>query len=129
MTKQIWANLAVRDVGRTRKFFTDLGLKLNVGYDSGDQLASILFGDDDFVVHFFPESTLKRAADTAIVDARNESEVLFTLSAETRTEVDEWAKKVKAAGGTMWAEPTESQGMYGCGFADPDGHRWNILCR
>ena len=32
----------------------------------------------------------------------------------------------KAAVGTVFAEPGESNGfMYGCGFCDPDGHRWN----
>ena len=32
------------------------------------------------------------------------------------------------AGGTVFAEPRESNGfMYGCGFCDPDGHRWNVL--
>lgn len=30
--------------------------------------------------------------------------------------------------GTIYGEPRESQGrMYGAGFADPDGHRWNVL--
>jgi predicted lactoylglutathione lyase len=42
--------------------------------------------------------------------------------------VDELAETAKAAGGTVYAEPGENQGwMYGCGFSDPDGHRWNVL--
>jgi predicted lactoylglutathione lyase len=28
----------------------------------------------------------------------------------------------------LFAKPAENQGwMYGCGFFDLDGHRWNIL--
>ena len=38
------------------------------------------------------------------------------------------ADKATSAGGTLFAEPKESNGfMYGCGLGDPDGHRWNVL--
>ena len=51
---------------------------------------------------------------------------LFSLGAVNRQDVDNYAKNAKAAGGTVFAEPGESNGfMYGCGFCDPDGHRWN----
>ncbi|MFD0677987.1 MULTISPECIES: VOC family protein [unclassified Paenibacillus] len=37
-------------------------------------------------------------------------------------------KLVAEAGGTIFSKPTEHQGwMYGCGSADLDGHRWNML--
>ncbi len=37
-------------------------------------------------------------------------------------------KAIEAGGG--FGQPAEIQGwMYGCGFADPDGHRWNVLFR
>jgi len=53
---------------------------------------------------------------------------LISIDAESREEVDEWAKKVTAAGGNVFAQPAENQGwMYGCAFADLDGHRWNVL--
>jgi predicted lactoylglutathione lyase len=37
-------------------------------------------------------------------------------------------KKAVNAGGTVFSESEEKDGwMYGCGFADLDGHRWNVL--
>lgn len=61
-------------------------------------------------------------------DTSKGTEVLFSLGADSREQVDEMASRVKAAGGTVFAEPAESNGfMYGCGFCDPDGHRWNAL--
>ena len=43
-------------------------------------------------------------------------------------EIDQLAKKVASAGGTVFAPPGENQGwMYGFAFTDPDGHRWNAL--
>jgi predicted lactoylglutathione lyase len=130
MTKQIWANLPVKNVEKTRVFFKALGFKLNKGFDNGEQLASFLFGENNFVVHFFPHKTFKTASDNGIANTKEVSEILFTLSAESMKEVDKWAAKVKAAGGKIYSEPNEIQeGMYGCGFVDLDGHRWNVLYR
>jgi predicted lactoylglutathione lyase len=131
MTKQIWANLPVKNVEQTRIFFKALDFKPNTAHDNGgDQLASFLIGDDDFIIHFFSEDNFKNAAETDVADVKEGSEILFTLSAASRKEVDEWAKKVKAAGGTVFSKPKEVQdSIYGCGFADLDGHRWNVLYR
>lgn len=38
------------------------------------------------------------------------------------------ATKAVKAGGKVFAEPGAKDGwMYGCGFSDLDGHRWNSL--
>ena len=67
--------------------------------------------------------TKNKAADTS-----QGTEVLISIDAESRDEVDEMAKKAATSGGTVFSQPAESQGwMYGCGFSDPDGHRWNVL--
>jgi predicted lactoylglutathione lyase len=56
------------------------------------------------------------------------SEVLFSIEASSREEVDEIAKKAEMAGGRIFSEPAEHQVLiYGCGFADLDGHRWNTV--
>ena len=61
-------------------------------------------------------------------DTKRGSEVLLSLGAASRSQVDEMADKATSAGGTLFAEPKESNGfMYGCGLGDPDGHRWNVL--
>lgn len=54
--------------------------------------------------------------------------MLFSIDAESREEVDELMRQVVEAGGTVFSEPRElGLGMYGAGFADLDGHRWNVL--
>jgi predicted lactoylglutathione lyase len=131
--KMIWANLGVKDTGRTRKFYTALGFKPNEGHDGGEVLASFLFGENNFLIHFFAEEHLKEAIETDLVDTSLANEVIFSLSAEGRAEVDEWAEKVGEAGGTVFSEPKEftpkgsNETFYTCGFADPDGHRFNVL--
>lgn len=124
--KKIWANFSVKNAKHTNEFYTQLGFTPN-GPNNNPQLASFLFGDTDFVIHFFEQGSqideyLPPAAGT------KNSEVIFTLSAETEAEVKEWADKVKAAGGTIFNEAgRDGTGHYGFAFADPDGHRFNIL--
>jgi uncharacterized protein len=126
MKTKIWANLGVKDVAKTREFYNKLGFKKN-GENESEELASFLFGDDDFIIHFFKEDTLKKGMKGELADLSKGNEVIFTISAETRAEVEDWAVKVKEAGGAVFAAPEEFQGMYGCAFADHDGHKFNIL--
>ena len=129
-TKRVWANLSAKDVEQTRAFYKALGFRVNGDGGARDELASFLVGENDFVVHFFTEKRLKNAMNGDIADLKQGNEVMFTLSADSRQEVDEWAKAVKDAGGTLFSEPQtimDSDKWYGCGFADLDGHKWNVF--
>ena len=126
MKVQIWANLGVADVERTKAFYTKLGFKKNVGHESED-LTSFIFGDEGFVIHFFKDEQLKKAMSGELSDLSKGNEVIFSISAETEEEVNDWAAKVSDAGGVVFDPPKAFQGMYGCAFADPDGHKFNFL--
>jgi predicted lactoylglutathione lyase len=127
MTKDIWINLPVKDVKRSREFFTRLGFELNPRH-TGDSMACLLVGEKKVVVMLIAEPMFAGFSKVKVTDTGQSAEVLISIDAESRQEVDELARKAKDAGGTVYAEPGESQGwMYGCGFADPDGHRWNAL--
>ncbi|HEX5153547.1 MAG TPA: VOC family protein [Parafilimonas sp.] len=123
--KKIWANFSVKDAKRTNEFYTQLGFTPN-NTNNYPKLSSFLFGDDDFVIHFFEQGS---QIDKYLTSGANTtSEIIFTLSAATEAEVKEWAEKVKNAGGTIFQEAgRDENNYYGLGFADPDGHRFNIL--
>lgn len=56
------------------------------------------------------------------------SEVMFSLGADSKEEVDQIAEVVSKNGGKVFSEPSYIDGwMYNCGFKYPDGHRWNSL--
>ncbi|MCC6462792.1 MAG: extradiol dioxygenase [Saprospiraceae bacterium] len=127
MTKEIWINLPVQDVLRAKAFFIQLGFSLNPQYGDSEQSASLLVGEKNVVVMLFAAPVFQRFTQNEL-PAPHTTEVLLSISAASREEVDALAAKAVQAGGTVYAEPAESQGwMYGCGFADPDGHRWNVL--
>lgn len=121
----IWSNLAVSDLERTTQFYTELGFKSN---GKSKELTSFFVGENDFVIHFFLKDILKTAIKGEITDSKNSNEVIFTLSAESKEQVDNWAKEVERAGGKIISKPEEfGKGYYGFDFADPDGHRFNVF--
>ncbi len=125
MTKEIWINLPVKDLNKSKEFFTEIGFSLNEK-QYNDQMVGFTVGEKEMAVLFIAEETFKEFTKNETSDTRNSSEILISFDAESREEVDETARKVFEAGGTVFAEPDEIQGwMYGFAFADPDGHRWN----
>lgn len=124
-TKAIWANFSVRDLDRTTKFYKQLGFQHN---GASDQLTSFFFGEKSFIIHFFLKDVLELGMKGQIIDTNAGNEIIFTLSAESKEEVDSWEKEVLQAGGTIVSEPEEfGKGYYGFVFADPDGHKFNVF--
>lgn len=129
MTKQIWINLPVKSAERSKTFFSSLGFKFSDGPGNTPVSACMLVGDSKVAVMLFEESSFAGFINNAsIADAHAASEVLLSIDAESKEEVDELARKAVEAGGTSNHQPSEMTGwMYGCLFSDPDGHRWNVL--
>lgn len=125
-TKQkIWANFSVKNAAITNEFYTKLGFTSN-GLNKELKLASFLFGEAGFVIHFFEEGSQIDEFLTPGSNAR--SEIIFTLSAETEAEVRDFANKVTLAGGKILkAVIRDEAGYFGFAFADPDGHKFNML--
>ena len=124
MHKQIFVNLPVRDLGRSREFFASLGFTFNPQF-SNDDAACMIVGENIFVMllveRFFQGFTSKPVA-----NARETTEVLTCLSCESREEVDALVAKALAAGGRA-PNPQQDHGfMYGHGFEDLDGHVWEL---
>lgn len=125
--KKIWANLAVKDISRTDKFYKALGFKPNGQFKEENDLTSFLVGENDFIVHFFKAEKLKEAMGE-VADLTKGNELIFTLWADNKEEADSWAEEVRNAGGTIFDEPRAfGNNYYGFGFADPDGHKWNVF--
>lgn len=124
-TRKIWANLGVENLERTTKFYTQLGFKPN---GASKELTSFMVGDDNFIIHFFLKEILKSNTTIELTDPKSANEIIFTLSAESKEEVDNWQEEVKNAGGTIITEAEEfGEGYYGFVFSDPDGHKFNVF--
>lgn len=62
-----------------------------------------------------------------VADTKHENEIIFSLSADSRENVDEWYEIVQKAGAKIFSEPENFQQGYTFGFTDPDGHKFNFL--
>jgi uncharacterized protein len=128
MTKDIWINLPVKDIVKSRDFFTKIGFPIHPGHKDSNESVGLMIGEKNVMVMLFPESTFKKFTKNELSNTTQATEVLFSIDAESREEVDELIKKAIQAGGTVFSEPGERDGwMYGAGFSDLDGHRWNVL--
>jgi predicted lactoylglutathione lyase len=125
MARQIFVNLPVKDVARTRAFFTALGFEFNPQF-SNDQALCMLIGEGSFAMllaePFFQGFTRK-----PISDANQSTEVLVALSCESVAEVDALVAKALAAGGRAPVERKDHGFMVQHGFEDPDGHQWEVF--
>jgi len=71
--RQVWANIPVKDVEKTRDFYSNLGFKIN-GDRNNEQLISFFVGDVDFVVHFFREEMFEQSSGGKAADLKNGKE-------------------------------------------------------
>jgi predicted lactoylglutathione lyase len=124
MHKQIFVNLAVADLAKSRAFFEALGLSFNPQF-SNDQGACLVLGENLFAM-LLTREFFKSFIDKPIADARETTEVLTCLSCESRAEVDALVAKAVRAGGKAHRQPQDHGFMYGHGFEDLDGHIWEL---
>lgn len=128
MAKDFWLNLPVKNVKTSKAFFIELGFKFNPRFGENDNMAALLVGEKNIVVMLCEEPAFKQYISNEIADTKKTTEVLLSIDAQSKEEVDEMAQRAINAGGSSNHQPSEMHGwMYGCVFADPDGHNWNVL--
>ena len=123
MAKQIFVNLAVKDLNRSVEFFTKLGYTFNPQFTN--ELATCMIISDTIYIMLLTEpffqsfSTKKQLADTSKV-----FEVSICLSCESKDEVNAIVAKAEAAGATIPNDANDHGWMYQHSFDDLDGHHW-----
>src|SRR5437867_7818738 len=125
MATKIFVNLPVKDLDRSKEFFTRLGFSFNEQF-TDDKAACLVIGENIFAMllreEFFKRFTKKESA-----DAKKTTEALIAIDAESGQQVDDIVKKAAEAGGSIYRDAEDHGWMYGQSFADLDGHQWEIL--
>src|SRR5687767_9096826 len=125
MVKQIFVNLATKDLPKSIAFFERLGFAFNPQF-TNEQGAYLVLGENIFAM-LLAEPFFRTFTAKAIVDAKQATEVLTCVSVESRAKVDELVRLAAASGGRAHKEPQDHGFMYGHGFEDPDGHIWEVV--
>jgi uncharacterized protein len=125
MIRQIFVNLPVKDLPRSMAFFEALGLSFNARF-TNDQGACLEITGNIYAM-LLVEPFFQGFTKLPVADARQSTEVLIALSCDSRAEVDALVARAVAAGGTTPNAPVDHGFMYQHGFADLDGHQWEVF--
>lgn len=125
MATKVFINLAVKDLDRSKEFFTALGYTFNEKF-TNDKGACLVVSDSIYVM-LLTEDFFQTFTEKELVDAMNATEVMTALSCESREAVDAMFEKGIDAGGTEAREPQDEGFMYGRALEDLDGHIWEFF--
>lgn len=129
MENDFWINLASKDLPKAKAFFTQLGFTINDRHQAPHMVSLFVGKNKKVVVNLFAENLFQGfIGGQTITNTAQSNEILFSIGADSPAEVDELARNAVDAGGKLYGKPGYKDGwMYGCGFTDLDGHRWNVL--
>ncbi len=125
MIRQIFVNLPVQDLPRSKAFFEALGLSFNPRF-TNEHGACLQIAENIYAM-LLVEPFFQGFTKLPVADARKSTEVLIALSCDSRSEVDALVAQALAAGGSTPNAPVDHGFMYQHGFADLDGHQWEVF--
>ena len=126
MSRMIFVNLPVADLGKSRRFLESIGATNEPKFT--DETAAMMRFSDAINVMLLTREKFASFTPRPIADASTASEVLIALSADSREAVDATIAAAVTAGGTADPGPKQDYGvMYGRSVADPDGHIWEFV--
>ena len=122
---QVFINLPVKDLDRSKAFFAKLGYSFNPQFT--DANAACMVVSDTIYVMLLAEPFFQGFLGERKIAPKGTTEVLVALSHPSRDAVEGVLAKALAAGGRAHREPQDLGFMYSRAFEDLDGHVWEHL--
>lgn len=125
MAKQIFINLAVKDLQRSMDFYTALGFSNNPQFS--DDTAKCMVWSESIYVMLLTYEKFATFITKPIADTKSGVAGLFSLSVESAEEVNTLMANGLKAGGTEPSEMRDYGFMQQRTLEDFDGHTWEIF--
>jgi uncharacterized protein len=125
MKTKIFLNLPIKELNRSVQFFTQLGFAFNPKFTN--EKGTCLIIGENINAMLLVEEFYKTFTDKQICNTANTSEVIISISVETREEVDEMIEKVIKAGSSEYLVAKDYGWMYQRSFLDLDNHHWEVF--
>jgi predicted lactoylglutathione lyase len=125
MAKQVFINLAVKDVQRSMDFYSALGFTNNPQF-SDDSGKCMVWSENIFVMILNHEK-FKSFTTKPIADTKNSIAGIFSLSLDSINEVNDLMANGLKAGGTEPNEMRDYGFMQQRTIEDFDGHTWEVF--
>ncbi|MGU3377108.1 VOC family protein [Chryseobacterium sp. M5A1_1a] len=122
---QIYVNLPIKDVQKTRAFWTTLGFSINEQF-SDDKAICVVMKEDHIYAMFLKEEFFQTFTNRPFAKG-DTTQVLLAIGVDSREEVDQIIKTAIENGGSKYSESMDHGWMYQSAFADIDGHQWEVM--
>ncbi|MCK6546979.1 VOC family protein [Myxococcota bacterium] len=126
MGRMIFVNLPVRDLERSKAFFSKLGFEFNPKF-TDEKAACMIIEKDASYAMLLVEPFFQGFMNKKICDTKTHTESLIALSCSSRAEVEKMVSAAIAAGGSAAMPPNDHGFMYQSSFYDLDGHHWEVF--
>lgn len=126
MSKMIFINLPVKDLGASTRFFEAIGCEKNEQFS--DESSASMVWSDSITFQLLTRDRYSTFTKKPIGDAHANSAMLIALSHDSRARVDEIAAAAGQQGGKSDVrEPQDLGFLYLRTFEDPDGHTFELM--
>jgi predicted lactoylglutathione lyase len=125
MAKQVFINLAVKDLTNSMGFYTALGFTNNPQFS--DDTAKCMVWSENIFVMLLTHDKFKTFATKPIADTKSNLAGLFSLSMDSLEQVNNVVNNGLKAGGTEPNELRDYGFMQQRTIEDFDGHTWEVF--
>lgn len=125
MAKQIFINLAVRDLPKSMAFYTALGFTNNPQFS--DHAGKCMVWSEDIFVMIMTHEKFATFATKPLADTKSNLAGIYSLSVDSVDEVNSIVANGLSAGGTEPIEMRDYGFMQQRTIEDPDGHTWEVF--
>ncbi len=121
---QIYVNLPVKDIQKTKEFWTNVGFSINEQIT--DDKAVCVIMSDNIQVMFLEEEFFQTFSERPTPKG-DTTQVLVAIGLDSREEVDQVVNAAVANGAYQHEEAQDHGWMYQNSFWDINGHGWNVI--
>jgi len=125
MAKQIFINLAVKDLQKSSDFYTALGFTINPQFS--DETATCMVWSESIYVMLLTHEKFLSFTSKPIADTKSAVAGLFSLSVDSTDEVNSIMANGLKAGGIEPNEMRDYGFMQQRTIEDFDGHTWEVF--
>lgn len=123
--KSIYLNLATKDLDKTRDFWSQLGFSFNENL-SNDKALCLVLNDGAMYTMFIRQDYFNAFTNRDIADDYS-NQMLIAIEVDSKERLHQIINRAIENGGSRYKESRDYDWMYYDSFADPDGHKWELL--
>lgn len=121
----IYVNLPVKDLGKTREFWSKLGFTFNERF-SNDKGICMILNEGSIYVMFLKKEFFETFTDRPVFDGST-TQILNAIEVGSRENVDKIVGLALSMGAKRYSVAQDHGWMYYDSFSDLDGHQWEIM--